>query len=847
MARVKGEDVDFHVTLNAMYSDSIEEVARALDLHLPRSGMSVYRTPVAHDVSPDVESMRHCASVITQQNWASLRPDIIHVSSLAEGFGGRSGTVERLRDFPSAVKSATLYDLIPLIFSDVYLTSEAVAHWYRGRLNALSQCDLLLSISESSRQDAIRLLNIDPAKVVNIAGAVGDQFRPTHRRGPDEASLRQRYGITHPFCMYTGGIDHRKNVEGLIAAFARIPGHVRDKHQLLIVCSVTEDQKRNLKLHAERSGLPPDALVVSGFVPDHDLVALYNACVAFVFPSLYEGFGLPLLEAMSCGAPAIAANNSSLPEILGRGDALFDAQSADDMARALHKILVDDGFRRDLARTGLERAKSFSWDRSARAALDAFAEAHARKRSDRAAALLRSEKPRLAYFSPLPPMRSGIADYTIELLPYLTKWFSIDLFTVRKDRSMQCHAAGLALYDAAQYGGRKSLYDATILQLGNSELHDYMFEFINEHSGIVVLHDFYLSDVVHWIGHVRADPNFFRNALAHSHGSDAVAMHDASVMQAIMQYPASKRVLERAEFLIVHSRFSEQLIERFYPDLAPRLHRALIPHLRQMPRAIDDRERLELRARLGFRPDDVVVATFGFAAGIKATDQIVAAFLAPPLRDLRNMRLVVAGELPDDDFGASVKRRLASSGNPTSVRVTGFLDADAYKEMLWAADIAVQLRTATRGETSGTVLDALAHETAVIVNDFAGFREYPDDVLLKIPAEFTDADVAEALLTLVRDEGLRSRYAQRGRDHVASVHDPARVAEVYALAIAGHKEMKQFTSDDAVIAQLADCLEGRARPSDLSPIIDDLLFSQAGHHLGENDVADADARSRAAV
>ena len=151
------------------------------------------------------------------------KPDLVHVSSVIEGFHGHA-VVPSLRGIPQGtVLSATVYDVIPLLFADVYLADVATRSWYLNRLDCLRQCDLLLAISESTRKDAIEHLRLSPDQVVNIHAGVDDCFTPGVPTPQRRHETLARLGITKPFVMYTGGIDHRKNVESLIRAYASLP------------------------------------------------------------------------------------------------------------------------------------------------------------------------------------------------------------------------------------------------------------------------------------------------------------------------------------------------------------------------------------------------------------------------------------------------------------------------------------------------------------------------------------------------------------------------------------------------------------------------------------------------
>ena len=157
-----------------------------------------------------------------------------------------------------------------------------------------------------------------------MSTAADARFQPIQLDDATKEKIRRRYALSRPFVMYTGGIDHRKNIEGLIDAYALLPDEIRRAHQLAIVCAAQAEAISAIKKHARKQGLREDELVLTGFVSDEDLVVLYNICSGFCFPSMHEGFGLPALEAMQCGAATIGSNTSSIPEVIGRADALFD-------------------------------------------------------------------------------------------------------------------------------------------------------------------------------------------------------------------------------------------------------------------------------------------------------------------------------------------------------------------------------------------------------------------------------------------------------------------------------------------------------------------------------------------
>ena len=188
----------------------------------------------------------------------------------------------------------------------------------------------------------------------------------------DAATLKAKFNITRPFLLYTGGADERKNLPRLIQAYARLEPTLRETHQLVLAGKISEGDIDRLRQAVKQVGLTNEEVCFTGYVTDDELVALYNLCTVFVFPSWHEGFGLPALEAMACGAAVIGANCSSLPEVIGQEDALFDALDVDSIAAKIARVLQDDNFKQDLCAHGLVQAKLFSWDETARRAIAAF-------------------------------------------------------------------------------------------------------------------------------------------------------------------------------------------------------------------------------------------------------------------------------------------------------------------------------------------------------------------------------------------------------------------------------------------------------------------------------------------
>lgn len=317
------------VALNGAFADATDELAARFRSRGLRTDVWFPPADLRGAVVDD-RWTSEAAEVVREEFLASVGADVVLVSSLFEGFGDPAITsVKRSRTTPTAV---VLYDLIPLIRRSDYLVDPRMEAWYEDRLRHLRRADRLLAISGSTREEAVEWIGADPGRVIDIGAGAHARFVPGEPTDRDVRAARARAGLGRPHLLYTGGIDPRKNLDRLIEAFALLPTPLRTAHQLAIVCSVRPEERAHLEAVAAAAGLGPDEVVLTGFVPDDDLVVLTQSAAGAVFPSLHEGFGLPVLEAMKCGTPVVTSDRSSLPEVIGRPDAMFDPTSVDAIA-----------------------------------------------------------------------------------------------------------------------------------------------------------------------------------------------------------------------------------------------------------------------------------------------------------------------------------------------------------------------------------------------------------------------------------------------------------------------------------------------------------------------------------
>jgi glycosyltransferase involved in cell wall biosynthesis len=306
---------------------------------------------------------------------ADLAPDVLLIGSLFEGGGDDTvvcvGPAER-----SYAVATILYDLIPLLNPDEHIGSAGARRWYFNKIAEVRGADLLLGISTSSCREALENIPDLTGEVLEIGAATDDEFASMGAgalRGTETAeAVLAFHGITRPFLMHASALDPRKNFEGLIDAFALLPEVIRRAHQLVLVCKLNPGGHARLLDQIKKNGLDEEDVVLTGFVPDDELRVLYGNCKLFIFPSFHEGFGLPVIEAMWCGAPAIGSCLSSVPEVIGLAEAQFDPRDMTQMVGIMKRALEDEAFYALLLEHAHDHARKFNWDNVAQRAVKAI-------------------------------------------------------------------------------------------------------------------------------------------------------------------------------------------------------------------------------------------------------------------------------------------------------------------------------------------------------------------------------------------------------------------------------------------------------------------------------------------
>jgi glycosyltransferase involved in cell wall biosynthesis len=332
--------------------------------------IAFYNRPSEARVDPPLDRLPHLTINLSPKPWR-MSAFLAHLTRVSQDrlfpgvdlFHATDHLLPRLSHVQSVF---TLHDLIFRFYPE---THKPLNRWFLTLMmpHFLRAADAIIAISECTKKDAVRLYGLDEPKISVIYEAVHPHFSAAPREAI--SAVRRKYGLPENFILSLGTLEPRKNLTSLLDAYHALRNQ-GSQRKLVIVGKkgwLYGDFFRKLRELALE-----DEVIFPGFVPDEDLPAFYSAADLFVFPSLYEGFGLPVLEAMACGLPVIASNSSSLPEVAGEAGMLIDPCDIDALVKAMQSALTDEGKRRKMKEKGLQQAAKFSWEKAARETLRVY-------------------------------------------------------------------------------------------------------------------------------------------------------------------------------------------------------------------------------------------------------------------------------------------------------------------------------------------------------------------------------------------------------------------------------------------------------------------------------------------
>ena len=531
-----------------------------------------------------------------------------------------------------------------------------------------------------------------------------------------------------------------------------------------------------MRTQAAAAGIGPDELVLPGRVSDEDLGAFYRACKLFVFPSLYEGFGLPILEAMSCDAPVVASATPTGEEVLGDLDGTFDPHDPAAIASCLASVLGEPAELERLRLRSRRRAAQFTWEHVAERSLEAYETALARP------AWHPPRRPRIALVTPWPPERSPIATYSERLAAALGQRVDVDVIVGRPvDRYAAPDARGVRLIEARRFEQLTNLqsHDRVLYCMGGSKFFRHVYRLLARRRGVVVLHDIALTDFYRWraADEHPADAQCTLTSWIHEMYGMRVppaATHQGPPtpqQQAALGIYMTREMQSYADQCFVHSKFARDVLELDRGLDGTPVPVSVLPHA--MPPAAE-----APRAGAARRP---LIVSLGVPQETAAVGTLIDAF-ALLSGEVPEARLVIGNRAADCAEQERWQRRSREDAPGAAVELSGLLTAEQSAELLRTADLAVQLQDVSGGNASEAVANCLASGVPTIVTNVGWAGELPSDVAEKVEPRVPTRVLEQRMRRLLTDREKHAALSQ-GALAYARGQSFSRVADAYLQAL----------------------------------------------------------------
>jgi glycosyltransferase involved in cell wall biosynthesis len=674
---------------------------------------------------------------------------------------------------PHWVKSFNLplvgvgFDVIPKIFPDIYLPDKHLAARYEARLELVRTFDRLLAISKSAGNDLITFGKVLNSKVQIIGSGVDLR---TFNSGIDQDTRSATAIDPHrDIVLCVGGFEWRKNIPRLLVAWSMLSKEIRRRTVLKVVCTLTKEGRAEWENQRMSLRLREDEVEFTGYIEDAELVNLYRSSTLVIAPYLYEGFGLPVLEALATSTPVLTSNVSALPEALEFPASTFDPYDSADIARCLTHYFTDQDFRDNLNAVVNDRRLDYSWNAVAERAINAISSV---VRKPRLGYQAESRPKRIAIIGPTSPSFSGVAIYTDKLIPHLRKLSEVSVF--RDDsRSHPIEAfdqfqpsAGLASRAVAQSPSQEVL-----AIIGNSDYHHMTYLYALDHPCSIWLHDLSLTGLVvsyiKTLGSLRARHDWLRNLLSRCGAPNfSKAEFDENYVNESFYRRNGIRFIEpllaRARLVFVNSEMAARVV--LQTGYISEEQVVVLPLAVEKARPVLASRKGKLIVSLGWvsptkRPEVLIEAL------VELGNEVSLAFVGPIEDRYRDALMVFASNL-------GIQKR---------VEFVGAVSEDHYRAFCSAAYLGVQLRNSGNSESSATVLDLLASGVPVIT-DIPSCGEFPDGTVLMLKPMSDARSVAAACNSIIDNDRIWESYSRAGSEF-AQRHSFERLADVIVEAI----------------------------------------------------------------
>jgi glycosyltransferase involved in cell wall biosynthesis len=724
----------------------------------------------------------------------STRPDKYFLLSPFEGLADDS-----CWKLPNDVCGTAIYfDAIPRIFPGRYLTSTNTAEFYASVEERLQKFHKIYAISDSSANDASRLLDIEKEKIQTIFFGVTDN---------EARESISSHSTDSKMILAVLGEDERKNKLGLLKAWEILQNKNLDL-KLKIVYEQSEPEALRNKRFLEDSKLN-NFVEFLGYVSEDELTRLYNSCVCTIFPSFYEGLGLPVLESFKASKPCLIANTSSLPELVTSVELHFDPNSPEDLVKTLLNLLSDEELQNRAVAEGKLILQKFSDENK----LNQMREILNTPCLNHNESIFNKEDQKIdgIYFHTiLKPLQSGIANFADNLLhPFHMKTNLQIISDFESQTHYKCPDCEILIEVLTPeiYRKKRVAKYVDIHNLGNSAYHVWQFDLVGQFPGLVLMHDGYLSGLMSV--KIQGPSEFLRYVIQ---DSCALNFLDASMVLEphliIQSEKLNSYFFESATSVIVHnSAAAKQIQNEFLIEDSFSL--GVIP----LPSKVTNFGHQE-SARSN------VIGIFGIIAETKMYKEIIQAWIASKTGKNSNYVLRFIGE----DLSSGFQQLMSKYSQKFRIESTGFVNEEEYRKQIGEVRFAIQLRREYRGETSGAIVDLLSAGVPIIANRVPSLNEYPEKSINFIPSSFSSTELSLSIDQVLNDIDTAIENASLARMFLMKNSDPNLCADqIIEKAIHSKSKSEYFPisqlkslldekqvyeGDDSLLKDMAEiCLE----------------------------------------
>ena len=635
----------------------------------------------------------------------SLSYDEVLIIDLFEARHHVPISINKFYQIPTSV---ILHDLIPFEDPKTYLSNKYEAKIYYEAISDLKEANMIFCNSHYSHKSLESNFEMLANKAHFVGGGPNSIFR--------NLNLEKKNQIISIL-----GDDPRKNVDNLLAAWSQLPRDILESYTLKIVGNFSSERIDFYLRNLSRGSTVTDSIVFTGSISDSELEVELNSSIALFHPALSEGLGLPILEAIVVGVPAITSENTAMNEI-ARGGALLDPKDPGNIQLYLENTIRDVNFRNQVVNSQKEVLQTYNWV-SVSSKITAFIQNQIKDSVDsNRNYFMEKKKRKIACVAPSMSSKTGIARFSHYLLPYLKEFASVDFIPTE------------SIADMDETLSLMKNYDQIFIQLGNSPHHKNAFKLAANYPSIILCHDIK-----------------FGNTLKNLHGEDKEWMPELDVLSVHegdhVDIIGLSRILNLALGVIVQSQTATNLLQQLGIPKS-KIKRVLHPSLSTATLSKFDLDKSENFSE---------VVSAGFITPNKGYEILIDAISIYNAENSANISLKLVGAA-EADYSKLLFTR--ANSRAVELEITGYLDFSSYLNELSSSQIAVQLRTTDSGEASGVVSDLLSFGVPTIVNNIGAFKDLPENVVRKV-AEFPNStDIAKALGDLklfeVRNEFSRS-------------------------------------------------------------------------------------------